>query len=115
MIVELEFFMRRLAVFALALSFSTAVIVPAGAQYYRDGYYPPPPPRGYDPYDGPRRGYGGPPPPGYYGGRSEYRARFGRVCLTSRGSCYIGRPVPLNSPCRCDIPGFGLKRGAVGE
>jgi hypothetical protein len=104
--------MRYLSRLVFALSFSVAALVPANAQYYRDGYYPPPP-RGYDPYDRPPPGYGRP-PPGYYGGRSEYRGRFGRICLTSRGSCF-SRPAPLNSSCRCDIPGFGLKRGAIGQ
>lgn len=40
------------------------------------------------------------------------RVRLGQVCLTSRGSCWV-RPSPINARCRCDIPGFGLKRGNV--
>lgn len=108
----------------LALGF---VASPASAQYYRDSY------------DGPRRyddGYGrrdrydddgysrrrrydddddgprfrGPPPPryGYRGGRG------GSICVTARGNCPTGF-APVNSPCACDIPGFGIKRGAVGR
>ena len=103
----------------LALGF---VASPASAQYYRDGY------------DGPRRyddGYGrryreddgyrgrryddeddrprfrGPPPPRY--GRGG-----GSICVTARGNCPTGF-APVNSPCACDIPGFGIKRSAVGR
>jgi hypothetical protein len=36
------------------------------------------------------------------------------MCVTSRGSCDYGRPIPRNTPCSCDIPGFGMKRGAIG-
>jgi hypothetical protein len=35
------------------------------------------------------------------------------VCVTSRGTCRT-RPVPYGTPCSCNIPGFGLKRGATG-
>ena len=49
-------------------------------------------------------GYG----PGSYG----RGPRFSTVCATARGSCPI-RPVPQNSPCGCEIPGFGYKRGAA--
>lgn len=93
-----------------------AAVMPASAQYYGqpDPYYRPPPPPGYGPPPGP--GYGPPPyggPPGYgqprpYGGR-----RGSGVCVTSRGNCPIGYVVPINTPCRCDIPGFGTKRGAA--
>lgn len=38
---------------------------------------------------------------------------FGRACATSRGVCYVRRPQPLGSGCRCEIPGFGLKRGNI--
>lgn len=86
------------------------------AQYY------PPSPNGY---------YRSAPPPGYYQQRrhrpqprySPYvddgyavrprRRAFGSICVTSRGSCSIGRPVPLPAGCVCHIPGFGKKRGAV--
>ena len=68
--------------------------------------------RGYDrdqgygrPYDdGERR-----PLPPRYG-----RQRMGSVCVTSRGNC-PAYPSPIQSPCRCDIPGFGPKRGNVLE
>ena len=66
--------------------------------------------RGYDEdeYRGPRRGYGYGEP---YRGR---RARIGGVCVTSRGNCEAPGPAPINTPCRCFIPGFGQKRGAIG-
>lgn len=87
--------------------------IPASAQYYGPGYGPPPPPPGY----GPSPDYGPPPRPYGYGPRPDgYGPRpYGRqssVCVTSRGTCPIGYAVPFNSPCRCDIPGFGPKRGA---
>ncbi len=41
------------------------------------------------------------------------RAAFGRICVTARGNCPT-RPGPFNAPCGCEIPGFGLKRGAIG-
>ncbi|MGV2980944.1 hypothetical protein ACERNI_12150 [Camelimonas sp. ID_303_24] len=37
----------------------------------------------------------------------------GSVCVTSRGSCPTGVMLPRNAPCQCNIPGFGVKRGAV--
>lgn len=43
-------------------------------------------------------------------GRS--RANVGSICITARGSCPT-RPSPRGYPCRCDIPGFGEKRGNV--
>jgi hypothetical protein len=96
---------RTLAFVALvgaAISSATG----ANAQYY-DPYYRPAP--RYD-YDRP------PPPYGYdrprYGYERPYRRRFGDVCLTSRGSC-AADPAPRNSPCRCYIEGFGMKRGAI--
>ncbi|MEH3118575.1 MAG: hypothetical protein PGN25_13540 [Methylorubrum populi] len=103
---------------ALALGL---VVSPASAQYDRGGYDGP---RRYDDgygrrgYDddgyGRRRGYDdeddgprfrGPPPPRY--GRGG-----GGICVTARGNCPTGF-APVNSPCACDIPGFGIKRGAV--
>lgn len=105
--------MRRLTMLVAALAM-TGVATGANAQYYYGGgyYAPPPPPPGYDPYGRPY-GYRPPPPPPYgYGGGYGYRARLGRFCETGRGSCYT-RPVPVGSACRCDIPGFGLKRGIV--
>src|SRR4051812_29729651 len=50
------------------------------------------------------RGYGSP------GFRSE--PRWASVCVTARGNCAT-RSSPPGSPCGCDIPGFGFKRGAV--
>lgn len=109
----------------LALGF---VASPASAQYYRDGYDGS---RRYD--DGYSRrtrddddGYGR----RRYGedyGRRRYNddddgPRFrgpprggrggGSICVTARGNCPTGF-APVNSPCACDIPGFGIKRGAV--
>lgn len=93
--------MRKPFIATLALlAGSTLLAGEAAAQYY-----PPPP-------------YGGgyyrpPPPPPYYGGGYYGRpARLGQSCVTSRGSCYA-YPSPIGSPCRCYIPGFGKKRGAV--
>ena len=40
-------------------------------------------------------------------------AASGSLCLTPRGNC-ITRPLPYSSPCGCDLPGFGRKRGAIG-
>jgi hypothetical protein len=107
----------------LAIMATLLCAAPAAAQYgpyggYGGGYG-----RDYDDDDDdfrPRR-YGRPryeerygrpygPPPGY--GRQR-RADFGSVCVTSRGSCPVGRPQPHNAPCGCNIPGFGYKRGAV--
>ncbi|NIX78100.1 hypothetical protein [Microvirga terricola] len=91
--------MKRIALAALAL----ALTAPASAQYYGNPYPPPPAPE-----------WGGP-PPGY---RHEWRRpaprqRVGNVCYTSRGSCEYPQYFPINTPCRCDIPGFGMKRGAI--
>jgi hypothetical protein len=46
--------------------------------------------------------------------RAQRQARLGSVCVTARGSCPVGGVVPINTPCGCQIPGFGPKRGAVG-
>jgi hypothetical protein len=54
----------------------------------------------YRPYSSPPHSYG------HYG-------TFGSVCVTSRGNCSVGQLVPLGSGCRCNIPGFGRKRGQV--
>lgn len=67
----------------------------------------------------PQQRYRQPPPQEYYE-QEEYRPRYrrvqyGTVCITARGACPAGRPVPINTSCSCNIPGFGLKRGAVGE
>jgi hypothetical protein len=113
--------MRRTVFAAAALAF--LIGSPALAQvYYREGppvyrerpYRGAPPDyydrRGYDEdeYRGPRRGYGYGEP---YRGR---RARIGGICVTSRGNCEAPGRAPVNTPCRCFIPGFGEKRGAIG-
>lgn len=110
--------MRTFVTLALA-ALAAAFCMPTGAsaQYYDpygDGYYrrPPPPPPGY--YR-PRPEYGYPPRPDYgYPPPGYGRARLGTICVTSRGNCSVGRPIPIQSPCGCYIPGFGQKRGAVG-
>ena len=68
-------------------------------------------PRGSDRYEGYARPYddGERRPLPRYG-----RQRMGSVCVTSRGNC-PAYPSPIQAPCRCDIPGFGLKRGNVLE
>lgn len=89
-----------------ALALAPALGTPASAQYYRDDDYRPrrPPPGDY--YDDrPRRFH-----------RYDYEGgprRFGRICVTARGSCPT-RPGPITAPCGCEIPGFGYKRGAIG-
>ncbi|KAA2237471.1 hypothetical protein [Salinarimonas soli] len=47
-----------------------------------------------------------------YSPRPRRAGRFGQACETSRGTCYVN-PQPIGSRCRCDIPGFGPKRGNV--
>ncbi|KQO49084.1 MULTISPECIES: hypothetical protein [unclassified Methylobacterium] len=70
-------------------------------------------PRAYDRYDGYARPYEDgerrPVQQQRYG-----RQRMGSVCVTARGNC-PAYPSPIQSPCRCDIPGFGPKRGNVLE
>lgn len=82
---------------------------PAFAQYF-GGPRPPPPgyERGYDDrrYDDRRRDRG----PRYDDRRGP---RGGRMCVTSRGACPTGYTLRPGTPCRCDIPGFGVKRGNV--
>ena len=91
---------KRLFLTAAAAAVLVTGVAPAFAQYYGDEYGPPRR-RVYreeyrDDYGPPRRyGRGGPP-----------------ICVTSRGSCPY--PAPPGSSCRCDIPGFGPKRGIVG-
>lgn len=47
--------------------------------------------------------------------RGGYRqTQAGSVCVTARGNCDTGAVLPLNTPCGCNIPGFGQKRGAIG-
>jgi hypothetical protein len=38
----------------------------------------------------------------------------GSICVTSRGNC-ASRPAPRGAPCSCEIPGFGLKHGAIAQ
>lgn len=108
--------MRKILSLAL-LAATAGLSAPTGAQaqYYGGGYYPPPPPPPPG-YYRPRPDYG--PPPGYYGGGGYGggygRVRYGTICVTSRGQCSIGRPLPIQTGCSCYIPGFGQKRGAVG-
>jgi hypothetical protein len=66
---------------------------------------PPPPPPPYDAYDRPRDRWRDP----------EARRRWDEaICVTSRGTCSV--PVgPPNTPCGCEIPGFGYKRGQIGD
>ena len=82
------------AALAAAVLAATTYASPATAQYYRgDGYDRPPPP--YE--DRPRR-----------------ERRFGRICVTGRGSCMSEEPAPFDAPCACTVPGFGVKRGQIG-
>ncbi len=106
---------RLLKMMALGGLAALGAATAAEAQYYPGppGYGPPPgygQPPGY--YGQPRRQ-----PPGYYGGgyyQPRPQVQFGQVCLTSRGSCYTGRPLQFGTGCGCSIPGFGFKRGAIG-
>jgi hypothetical protein len=82
-------------------------VAPAMAQFFP---FPPPPPR---PYYEP--GYDRPRYDPRFGGQEYYSPRrvpFGNVCETSRGACRT-RPAPEGNPCRCNIPGFGPKRGSI--
>jgi hypothetical protein len=108
-------------------------VTPPGYGYPQDGYgHPryrqPPPDYGYG--QPPRRrwhpdhGYGEPPvqgwrqpgpysrpyPPPYH---AQPRQRVGVVCGTSRGYCQAEIPGPVGSRCKCIVPGFGQKRGAI--
>lgn len=128
--------MKRLMLTVLA---ALTLAAPASAQYYGSPYstyergWSEPAPR----YDYDRPGYGYRPGPSYerreyygYEPRREYRReyryvrpreewrrqarRYGNVCVTSRGSCEYPQSFPINANCRCDIPGFGPKRGNIG-
>jgi hypothetical protein len=93
---------RKIAAAIVAACVLASSVTPAMAQFYP---YPQPPQRPY---------YG----PGYdprFGGQDYYSPRrvpFGNVCETSRGACR-SRPAPEGSRCRCNIPGFGPKRGNI--
>ena len=65
----------------------------------------PPPPPPYDAYDRPRDRWRGP----------EARRRWDdAVCVTARGTC-AAPAGPPSAPCGCEIPGFGYKRGQIGD
>jgi hypothetical protein len=122
--------MRRSILLALTLTAGVVGLAgPAAAQFSRgdvpswerDNPPPPPPyyrpPRpGYPPP--PQYGYRPPPPPPYYG-RPGYGygyaapRNYSNICITGRGNCSSGRPLPAGAPCSCFIPGFGTKRGAI--
>jgi hypothetical protein len=98
---------------------------PASAQYYGGGRYGDDDQGDYGDY-APRRyrEYREYRPRPYDETEREYRPRryerrwsqapLGSVCVTSRGSCDTQGDVPIDAPCSCFIPGFGMKRGAVG-
>jgi hypothetical protein len=118
--------MKRVLLSALTV---LTLVAPASAQYYGGPSYEeewsePAPSYRYER----RPDYGYRPSPEYgYETRREYRygeprdgwrrqarrGQFGNVCVTSRGSCEYPQSFPLNSNCRCDIPGFGPKRGNI--
>lgn len=50
---------------------------------------------------------------GYYNPYPRRRQAYGSMCVTSRGECPVGRPVPIMTGCYCHIPGFGRKAGNV--
>lgn len=83
----------------------------------RWGRRPPPPD---DAYDRPRHPPPPPPPPDEEWPRYRGRFRDARplwrdsVCVTARGTC-VTAPAPPNAPCGCEIPGFGYKRGQIGD
>ncbi|WP_243373196.1 hypothetical protein [Microvirga solisilvae] len=117
--------MKRLMLSALA---ALAFAAPAAAQYYGNPYYEErrPAPRYYE-YESPGYGYRPQPyeerrvyryeRPRYERPRYETRraaSGYGHVCVTSRGSCEYPQPFRIGVGCRCDIPGFGMKRGNIG-
>ena len=93
---------------------------PPNSGYYPPGYppgYRPPSPPGYYPppggyYRPPPPAYR-PPPPGYGAGPYGRPPGTSRACVTSRGACDAGVWLPVSSPCKCNIPGFGRKRGNI--
>ncbi|MBM3082849.1 hypothetical protein IMF23_05280 [Chelatococcus daeguensis] len=111
--------MTRIVLIALAAVAALMLITPPPASAQPYGWGPPryeddyddwrprrPPPRRWrDDDDWDRGGWGRPRPRG---------ERYGSVCVTSRGNCNAGFRAPRNTPCRCFIPGFGEKRGAIG-
>ena len=99
-----------------ATGFAAAMLVaalPASAQFFPGfpdggGFYRPQRPRYYEPqYQQP-----------YYQQQPDYsyaprRGAYGNACYTTRGSCSLEYSAPVNSQCRCFIPGFGKKHGSV--
>lgn len=100
------------ATLALASSQSSAQFLPPGGPPrppigpgpgFPGQFPPPPPPRFY-------------PPPVYVEPQPYYREDVvGDICYTSRGECQLDYSLPVGSGCRCFIPGFGRKRGTVGQ
>ncbi|MGU3536369.1 hypothetical protein [Methylobacterium sp. A54F] len=107
--------MKRITLAAIAaLTFGTALgTATAQAQYYGDDYGPRRYERRYDEdrYERRRRDYD---EDRYERRRGFDGGRRGSICVTARGNC-VTRPAPFNSPCGCDVPGFGFKRGAIGS
>ena len=111
--------MKRILLAALA---ATTLAAPASAQYYGGPYsapqwYEPTPSYRYEPrreyYYEQRR-------PDYYyeqprevWRRPVRRTPVGNICVTSRGSCEYPQYFQIQTPCRCEIPGFVPKRGAI--
>ncbi len=81
----------------------------------RDRFAPPPDEDFEPPPQRRRRDFDGSGDPRFRGGdpRSGGRRAGSNICITSRGSCDAGFVAPHNTPCRCIIPGFGEKRGAI--
>jgi hypothetical protein len=111
--------LKRLSLVALA-SVTLLGSLPAGAQYYdpyrgppRGEYYERGPRGGFDDDRRPRRGYDDERRRPRYDDERSYRPQRSRggICVTSRGNCQTS--LPRGSNCRCDIPGFGPKRGGV--
>ncbi len=48
----------------------------------------------------------------YERGYERQRRDLGQVCVTGRGSCGSA-PNYIGASCRCNIPGFGRKRGNI--
>ncbi len=101
--------MKHRQIFRLASVFlGLCVAGSASAQYYLP-YNAPPPAYEQREYYRPRyeerryeRDYG----------YERQRRDLGQVCVTSRGSCGT-LPNYIGAPCRCEIPGFGRKRGNI--
>lgn len=106
--------MKRFALAAIAaLTLGTTLgASSAGAQYYGNEYGGPRRfDRGYDDDRPRRREYD---EDRYERRRGDEYGRRGSICVTARGNC-VTRPAPFTSPCGCEVPGFGFKRGAIGR